>query len=175
MAELQSIFLDVWHHDQRTPRIEQRSLDHVIIVNSVRLGLHEHAEIETPGECRQDSRCGRPYRREQAMLCGNQAAPGGGFETFYRCQSGLLALGDHPGHEIGWNFRHHIARKIRCIGNSNCGEMRIEGLGDRDGEVASRIARCLVLQMDDNVLDHRNTPVGDVRPSEKALSDSGLS
>jgi hypothetical protein len=38
--------------------------------------------------------------------------------------------------------------------------MRIEHLGDRDGKVVSRIARCLVLQMDDNVLDHRNTPVG---------------
>ena len=69
--------------------------------------------------------------------------------------------GDHPGHDIGWNFRHPVARrKIRRIGKRNCGEMRIEDLGDRDGKVASRIARCLVLQMDDNVLDHRNTPVG---------------
>ena len=157
MVELQSIVLDVRHHDQRTSGLEQRSFDHVIIVNSVRLGLHEHAEIETPGECRQDCRCGRPYRLEQAVLCGNQAAPGGGIETFDRGQSGLLALGHHLGHDIGWNFQHHIARKIRCIG---IGEMRIEDLGDRDGKVASRIARCLVLQMDDNVLDHRNTPAG---------------
>jgi hypothetical protein len=45
------------------------------------------------------------------------------------------------------------------IGEGNCGEMRIEGLGDRGGNVAGRIARGLVLQMDDYVLDHRNTPV----------------
>jgi hypothetical protein len=44
----------------------------------------------------------------------------------------------------GWNFQHHITRDRR-IGEGNCGEMRIEDLGDRDGKVASRIAHGLVL------------------------------
>ena len=76
------------------------------------------------------------------MLGGNQAASGGRIETFYRGSSGFLALGDHLGHHIAWNFfQHHIARKFRDICESNAGDMCVEGLRNGDGKIASRIAR----------------------------------
>ena len=90
------------------------------------------------------------------MLGGNQAAFGGRIEAFYRGSSGLLALGYHLGHHVVWNsFQHHIARKLRDTCESNSGDMSVEALRNADSKIASRIARDLVLQIDDNVLDHR--------------------
>jgi hypothetical protein len=44
------------------------------------------------------------------------------------------------------------------MGQSHAGDVGITGLRDGDGKFASGIARDSVLQIDDNVLDHRNAP-----------------
>jgi hypothetical protein len=45
------------------------------------------------------------------------------------------------GHNIGWNFQHHVARKIRRICESDPGDMRVKSLRNSDGKIARRIAR----------------------------------
>src|SRR5437899_11588288 len=53
--------------------------------------------------------------------------------------------------------------------------MCVKGFRNGDGKIAGRIARDFMLQIDDNVLDHRNAPLEGVRPSRRALSRSVLS
>jgi hypothetical protein len=98
------------------------------------------------------------------MLRGNQAAPGGVLETFDRGQGGFLALGNDRGNNIGWNFQRHIARKVRRIGEGHSDDMSVKSLGNGDSKIAGRIAPDPVLQIDDNILDHRIAPVEAAKP-----------
>jgi hypothetical protein len=99
------------------------------------------------------------------MFRGNKAATGGCIEAFDRGRSTFLALGDHLGHDVGWNLQHPITVKIRRMCESHSGDMRVEGLRNGDGKIPSRVARDPMLQMDENILDHRNAPVEGARPS----------
>jgi hypothetical protein len=129
------------HHDDGAPGLEQRGLDHVVAVDAVRLGLHDHPEVEAPSAQRQQLGRLQPDRPDQVVLRRYRLAPGGGVKAFYRRRRGLLALGDHQGRDIGWDFQHHEARKLRGIGEGYSGDMRIKTLGNADGKIAGRIAR----------------------------------
>jgi hypothetical protein len=59
---------------------------------------------------------------------------------------------------------------MRRICESNSGDMCVKGFRNGDGKIPSRIPRDFVLQIDDNVLDHRNAPEKDVRPFQRGLS-----
>src|SRR3981189_2044555 len=50
--------------------------------------------------------------------------------------------------------------------------MGVAGLRDRNGKITGRIARDVVLQVDDNVLDHRDAPIANAEPSQRALSST---
>src|SRR3982074_609594 len=103
------------------------------------------------------------------MLSGNQAVPRGLLETFDRGQGVSLAPGNQRGNNIWRNFQRHIARKIRRICEGNSDDMSVKSLRNGDGKIAGRIAPDSVLQIDDNVLDHRNAPAEEMQ-SRGALS-----
>jgi hypothetical protein len=50
--------------------------------------------------------------------------------------------------------------------------MGIADFRDRNGKISSRIARDLMLQIDDNVLDHRDAPIANAELSQRALSST---
>jgi hypothetical protein len=91
-------------------------------------------------------------------------------KRLYRGPGGFLAFGE--GQDIGRNLRHPITGKIRRIGESNSSNMRVKGFRDSDGKISRWIAPDPALQIDDNILDHRNAPVAGLRPStENTVED----
>jgi len=51
-------------------------------------------------------------------------------------------------------LRRYVAWEVRNKSKGDSCNVRPECLGNRDGKVPSRVARCLLLQIDDKVLDH---------------------
>ena len=140
--EREPLLLDVGHDDHRPPGLEQRSLDHQFLGGAL-LGLRlaDHRDVEAPRDPAERVAAPARLRVDDARYRCHAGLLGGRLEPAHGGVRGLGVLFALDLDQVGGDAAEHGVRDHRVVDERDAGDMRAEGLGNRDRIVGGEVLR----------------------------------